>query len=238
MKVCVVIPVYNNAGTVGDVVLRCRQVIEPDIVVVSDGSTDGSDDAAEQAGAMVFSLAENKGKGRAILYGLEQAGKLGYTHAIVLDADGQHLPEEIPRFESAILDFPSRIWCGVRGMNEDFTPIWSRRGRSISNFWATLLGWQRCRDAQCGFRGYPIEETLALNCRENGFTFEMEVLIRASWAGLRIGHKDIDVYYPKERVTHFDMRRDNLRFSWLSFRMFWQMVLRIPVLLYRKYLKG
>ncbi len=236
MKVCAIIPAYNNAPTIGDVILRCRQVIEPDIFVVSDGSTDDTPERARQAGSTVFEIDKNQGKGNAILHGLEKTKELGFTHAIVLDGDGQHLPEEIPQFIAASWDCPTRIWNGVRRMGKDSTPASSRRGRAISNFWATLISWQRCRDTQCGYRVYPIDETLSLGCQEKGFPFEMEVLIRASWSGIRIGHKQIDVIYPEpsKRISHFDMRRDNLKFSWLSFRMFWGMLARLPMLLYRR----
>lgn len=235
IKPCAIIPVYNNAATIGEVVLRCRNFIEPDLLVVSDGSTDGSDDLARRAGAEVISVPENLGKGRAILTGLKEAETRGYTHAVVIDADGQHLPEEIPRMIDAAWKSPDRIWVGARRMGKDSTPGSSRIGRTISNFWATINSWQVCRDAQSGFRIYPVKETLSLNCREPGFTFEMEVLIRASWSGIKIGHMDIDVVYPtEERVSHFDMRRDNARFTWISFKMFWGMVVRIPMILYRK----
>jgi glycosyltransferase involved in cell wall biosynthesis len=239
MRTTALIPVYNNAGTIAEVVARCRAVLEPDVLVVADGSRDGSDELARAAGAEVLVLPENRGKGAAVVAGLEQAREQGYTHAVVVDADGQHLPEEIPRLLEAAWNRPERIWIGVRRMDDVEVPPSSRRGRSISNFWATLNGWQRCHDTQCGFRVYPVEETLALGCREPGFAFEMEVLVRASWAGMRIGHVDVDVVYQGEdRVTHFDMSRDNLRFSWLSFKMFWGMMGRSPLLLWRKLNNG
>lgn len=234
MKICALIPVYNNADTIAQVIERCRTVIEPDILVVSDGSTDGSDILAREAGAWVEKIETNQGKGHAIRHGLRVAQKEGYTHAIVLDADGQHQPEEIPHLIDATWNFPERIWIGVRRMSKKSTPASSRRGRAISNFWTTVDGWQRCRDAQSGFRVYPIEETLALGCREQGFTFEMEVLIRAAWAGLRFGHLEVNVVYPEgKRVSHFDKKKDNLRFTWLSFRMFCQMLLKSPILTYQ-----
>jgi glycosyltransferase involved in cell wall biosynthesis len=235
MKLCALIPVYNNSGTIVDVIERTRTVLEPDILVVSDGCTDGSDDLAKKTGVNLVGYEDNKGKGYAIRYGLKEALKKGFTHALVLDADGQHLPEEIPRMTDAFWAFPERLWVGVRIMEPEKTPVSSRRGRSISNFWTSINGWQRCFDAQSGFRIYPIEETLALNCREDGFAFEMEVLVRASWSGLKIGHIDIDVFYPREgRVSHFDPKRDNLASSLSSFKLFWGMVVRAPLLTFRK----
>lgn len=235
MRPVALIPVYDNAGTIGEVVARCREVMEPDVLVVADGSRDGSDDLARRAGAEVVRLPENRGKGSAIRAGLEAARDKGYSHAVVVDADGQHLPEEIPRLLDAAWDAPERIWVGVRRMDDQAVPEASRRGRAISNFWATLNGWQRCRDTQCGFRVYPVDQTLKLKCKEPGFAFEMEVLVRAAWAGIRIGHVDVEVLYPgDERVSHFHPKRDNLRFSWLSFKMFWGMLARSPLLLWRK----
>ncbi|MDJ0763068.1 MAG: glycosyltransferase family 2 protein [Myxococcota bacterium] len=236
MKICALVPVYNNAGTITDVISRCRAAIEPDILVVSDGSTDQSDDRARATGVEVIALRENRGKGAAIRVGLEAARERGYSHAIVLDADGQHLPEEIPKFYELSLSFPDRIGVGVRRMTNKDVPKASRRGRSISNFWTSLASWQRCKDAQCGFRVYPIEETLALGCKEPGFQFEMEILVKAAWSGMRIAHTDIDVIYPPKevRVSHFDPRRDNLKFTWLSMKLFFGMLFRLPQMIYRK----
>jgi glycosyltransferase involved in cell wall biosynthesis len=235
MRFCTIIPVYNNARTIADMVQRCRGVKGSDLLVIADGSTDNSDIKARNAGAKVIKLPKNMGKGWAIRHGLEQARISGHTHAIVLDADGQHFPEDIPKFIDAARKAPNRIWVGVRDMHPDDVPKSSLRGRAISNFWATLNGWQRCRDTQCGFRTYPIEKTLALGCRENGFQFEMEVLVRASWRGLRLGHIKIDVHYPQKelRISHFDKKRDNLKFTWLSFTMFLGMLVRIPLLAIR-----
>lgn len=237
MRVCALIPVYNNASTIDRVVRRCRAVMEPDVLVISDGSTDGSERIAEAAGATVVAMPENQGKGAALRCGMEEAAARGYTHVAVVDADGQHLPEEIPRLLEEAWDHPDCIVVGVRRLDNGSAPEASRRGRSISNFWATVNGWQRCRDTQSGFRLYPVAETLALGCREPGFAFEMEVLVRASWSGLGIRHVDVDVVYPtreEDRVTHFDMRADNLRFTWLSFKLFWGMMARSPLLLWRK----
>jgi glycosyltransferase involved in cell wall biosynthesis len=237
MKVCALIPVYNNARTIGAVVRRCRDVMEPDVLVISDGSEDGSEQLARDAGASVVALPENQGKGAALRAGMQEAADRGYSHVAVVDADGQHLPEELPRLLEVAWDHPDQIVVGVRRMDNGAAPASSRRGRSISNFWATLNGWQRCLDTQSGFRIYPVEPILGLGCSEPGFAFEMEVLVRASWSGVGLQHVEVDVVYPPDeadRVTHFDMRSDNLRFTWLSFKLFWGMMARSPLLLWRK----
>jgi glycosyltransferase involved in cell wall biosynthesis len=235
MKVAALVPVYNNAGTIADVVRRTRAVLGDALLVVVDGATDSSGQLAQDAGARILALPENQGKGAALRAGFSALLEGGYTHAAVLDADGQHLPEQIPLLIQASTAHPSAIVIGVRRMDHPSVPASSRRGRGISNFWATVDGWQNVEDAQCGMRIYPIEEVLALPCTENRFAYEMEVLIRASWAGLRIVHTDIDVVYDlKNRVSHFDMRRDNLAFTWLSFRLFWGMVARMPWLMWKK----
>ena len=241
MRVCALIPVYNNKDTIADVVKRCRSVLEPDVLVISDGSTDGSDALAYEAGGHLILNVKNEGKGAAIKRGLREASSLGYTHAIVLDADGQHLPEEIPQLLDAVWQQPDALWVCVRKMLPSAAPVKSRRGRAISNFWTTLNGLQRCRDAQSGFRCYPIEPVLALVCHENGFAFEMEVLVKASWAGMRIRHIDVEVLYPKDeakRVSHFDPYRDNVRASWLSFKLFFAMLIRAPLIVYNRWLRG
>ncbi len=237
MRVCAIIPVFNNRNTIADVVKRCRAVLEPDVLVVSDGSTDGSAASASDAGGRMILNTENQGKGAAVKRGLNEAKAMGYTHAIVLDADGQHLPEDIPRLLNAVWADPEALFVCVRDMPPSATPAKSRRGRSISNFWTSLNGWQRCRDAQSGFRCYPIAPTLDLACRENGFAFEMEVLVRASWAGMRIRHIDVNVLYPQnepDRVSHFKPLQDNFRASWVSFKLFWGMIIRAPVIAYRR----
>ncbi len=235
MKICAIIPVYNNVDTIKEVIERCRAVLEPDIMVISDGSTDGSEEKARATGVRVEVLEENMGKGAAIKRGLEVADECGYTHAVVLDADGQHLPEEIPKFYEGIHNYPDRFWVGVRILKPGAAPKATLRGRTISNFWTTAAGWQLCRDAQCGFRVYPVREALRLKCNEPGFQYEMEVLVRAAWAGMKVGYTDVEVHYPEEgRVSHFDMRDDNLKFTWLSMRLFFGMIWRSPVLLYKK----
>jgi len=235
MRPIALIPVFDNAETIGDVVRACREEMA-EIIVVSDGSTDGSGDIAGATGARVVRLSSNEGKGAAILAGMRAARDMGFSHVVVLDADGQHPPREISRLLEAAKREPERIWIGVRRMKEKGVPRSSLVGRAVSNFWTTVNGWRRCLDAQSGFRVYPIALVLGLSCREKRFAFEMEVLVRAAWRGARLGHVEVDVFYPEEgvRVSHFRKGRDNLGSSWLSFRMFFGMLARAPLLAARR----
>ena len=141
----VLIPTYNNYRSIGSVVERAVLMGTP-VFVVDDGSTDGSGALAEDAGATLVTHAANRGKGAALLTGMKALAKAGFTHAICLDADGQHHPEDIPAFAAAITADPFVIYAGVRDLST--APGISRFGRRFSNFWIWVeTGW-RVADSQ------------------------------------------------------------------------------------------
>lgn len=206
------IPTKDNAGTIADVVRRARAQ-GLDVLVVDDGSSDGSGALAEGAGATVVTHATNLGKGWALLTGFRFAADRGFTHAIALDADAQHFPEDLPSFVAAIGRDPSAIWIGVRDLGS--APGVSRFGRSFSNFWIRVETGVAVTDSQSGFRGYPLAPVLGLGLRGGRYEFEVQVLTRAAWAGVPLRELPIRVYYPPahERVTSFDKLRDNVRIT-------------------------
>lgn len=211
----VLIPTKDNIATIGDVVTRARQHGLP-VLVVDDGSTDGSGDAARRAGAEVITHAKNQGKGAALLTGMRAAAKLGHTHVICLDADGQHDPADIPAFAAAIEGEPVAIFAGVRDLST--APEISRFGRKFSNFWIWVeTGW-KVADSQCGFRAYPIAPVLALAMGGGRYELEVEVLTRSLWSGVPVRDIPCFVYYPPkaERVTSFRPFFDNWRISWMN----------------------
>lgn len=211
----VLIPTKDNVATLGDVVTRARQHGLP-VFVVDDGSTDGSGDAARAAGAQVITHPKNKGKGAALLTGMRAAAKLGHTHVICLDADGQHDPADIPAFAAAIESEPVAIFAGVRDLST--APGISRFGRKFSNFWIWVeTGWH-VGDSQCGFRAYPIAPVLALAMSGGRYELEVEVLARALWTGVPVRDIPCFVYYPPraERVTSFRPFLDNARITWMN----------------------
>jgi glycosyltransferase involved in cell wall biosynthesis len=223
LRLCAVIPVFDHADTVAEVAREASSHLER-VIVVDDGSGDGSglraEAAARDGGELraieVLRLPRNEGKGRAILAGLRRAGEHGFTHAVVLDADGQHRPSDIPRLVAAAEEDDRSIVVGARDLRSPNVPPSSRVGRWMSNFWILRTTGADLPDTQCGYRVYPIDTVLGLNLARSRYEFEVEVLVRAAWAGCRLQAVPIDVWYPprSERVSHFRAVADNLRISW------------------------
>ncbi len=216
--ICVVIPTYNNAATVSVVVtgaLRfCRCVI-----VVDDGSTDSTAEVLARICAVtVVRHTHNKGKGTALRSGFRRAMELGYTYAITLDADGQHFPSDIPLFLEANRRHPASIIVGERDMEGAVRSRGSRFANAFSNFWFCLHTGCRLADTQTGFRLYPLRHLVGLRFLTSRYEAELELMVWASWHGVRIVSVPIRVYYPprEERVSHFRPGPDFARISLLN----------------------
>lgn len=237
--VLVVIPVYNHGQTLRAVV-QGALAVHPDVLVVDDGSTDGSTgggvDALADLPVRVLRHETNQGKGRAILTAAAEARRLGKTHIITLDADGQHYPADIPKFVAAVSASPRAVIIGARRFDSPNVPGASKFGRSFSNFWLRVQTGQKISDVQCGFRAYPVAIFDALRLREPRFAFEVEVLVKAAWAGYPLQDLDIDVHYPvpEERVSHFKALRDNVAISLLNTRLTARAFLPVPHRLYEE----
>jgi glycosyltransferase involved in cell wall biosynthesis len=219
-RIFVVIPVYNHVSTLRDVAVRSLAV-HPHVMVVDDGSTDGGADSLEGLPVEILRHPENLGKGAAILSAAARAKQLEGTHIITIDADGQHDPEEIPRFLEAIKVHPLAILVGKRDFEETDLPRGRRFGRAFSNFWLRVQTGRSIGDAQSGFRAYPVDVLKALRLQDRRFSFEIEVLAKAAWGGIEWMDIDISVHYPPahERVSHFRMFMDNMRLTRLNTRL-------------------
>jgi uncharacterized protein (DUF2062 family) len=219
-EIWIVIPVYNHADTLRDVAERSLRVHDR-VLVVDDGSTDGGADVLEGLPVRVIRHDRNRGKGAALCTAARAARDTGATHLVTLDADGQHEPEEIPRFLRLIRDHPEAVLVGKRDFSGSGAPAIRRFGRAFSNFWFRVQTGRSVGDSQSGFRAYPVEVLLDLPLREWGYGFEVEVLVRAAWAGAEIRDVDVSVHYaPGDRyVSHFRLLRDNARLSLLNARL-------------------
>lgn len=201
---CAIVPAYNAVKTVGGVVGGLRASLDVPVLVVDDGSDDGTLEVAESAGAVVLRHEHNRGKGDAIRTGLQRAARDGIPVALTVDADGQH-PSESARAVLAGSDEARALVLGVRDLKHDGAPRRNRFGNDVSNFFLSQFAGRPLRDTQCGLRRYPVRETLALGARASGFAFEAEVILCAIAAGLPLVETPIAVVYPPEdrRRTHF-----------------------------------
>jgi glycosyltransferase involved in cell wall biosynthesis len=214
MQLAILIPAFDAAAGIADVVAGARRY-SSQVVVVDDGSSDATAERARQAGAAVLSHATNRGKGVALLTGMRWLHEHGVEHVLTMDADRQHLAEQIPVLLAVAEQNPRSIVIGDRRLEqltEVTTPL-KRFGNRFANRWVEIACGMRIPDTQSGFRVYPVAATLQLGVRAERFAFETEVLIRAARAGIAIESVPIEVYYPRpeERVSHFRPFADTVR---------------------------
>lgn len=213
--VAVVIPAYNEAATIGDIVTRALAVVS-DVVVVDDGSCDNTAEIAVAAGATVLRQNGNRGKGAALWRGMTQALSLGVRHVVTLDADGQHRPEDIERLVAASRRDSSRIVLGSRRAHKKDFPRARYIANRIADFWVSWAAGFPIDDTQSGFRVYPadvVRRIAARPPRSSGFAFESEILISAHWQGVRCRSVDIAALYGDalSRPSHFRPAADITR---------------------------
>ena len=244
----VLIPSYNPGPKVLETVRAAREQWSP-VWVVVDGSTDGST-AALQALARqdpqlrVIVLEHNQGKGAAVLEGMTQAAQAGYTHALTMDADGQHPAQLIRDFMAASQAAPEAMVLGKPVFGPE-APALRVNGRKVSNAWANLetLG-MGIGDSLYGFRVYPIAALVKVMRGTRfmrRFDFDPEAVVRLCWAGVRPVNLDAPVRYfaPEEGgVSHFRYLRDNTLLTWMHTRLFLGFLWRLPVLLTRRLTEG
>ena len=218
-RLCIIIPTYNNAGTIRQVVDdACR--ICADVIVVNDGSTDDTSEILSTlpGTTTVVSYAKNKGKGHALVEGFRKAKELGFTHAVTMDADGQHFADDIPLLVEAMKKDPDAIIVGSRNLTEENMPRQNTFANRFSNFWFRLQTGIDLPDTQSGFRLYPLASLRGLRLITSRYEAELELMVFAAWAGVSVLSVPVRVYYPpaEERVSHFRPVYDFFRISVLN----------------------
>lgn len=243
----VLIPSYNPGPKVFETVAAAREQWEP-VWVVVDGSTDGTGEklqemASRDPGLRVIVRARNGGKGAAVLDGLTEAAAQGFTHVLTMDSDGQHPADRIPAFMAASRAEPHAMVLGEPVFDAS-APSIRIKGRKISNWWANLETlWSGIHDSLFGFRVYPIGPLLRImrsSMWMRRFDFDVEAVVRLSWAGLPAVNLPARVRYftPAEGgVSHFNYLRDNVLLSSMHSRLFVGFLIRLPWLLVRRSLR-
>ena len=240
----VLIPSYNTGATVFDTVRAARAQWCP-VWVVVDGSTDGStqglrDMAAADPGLQLIVLPHNSGKGAAVLRGLQAARDAGFTHALTMDADGQHPAALIPAFMQASTQRRDAMVLG-RPVFDASAPLLRVRGRRVSNWWTNLetLG-AGIDDSLYGFRVYPVAPLIAVMRGQpwmRRFDFDTEAVVRLAWRGITPLNLPAPVKYltlEEGGVSHFRYGRDNLLLTWMHLRLMLEFALRLPGLVWRR----
>lgn len=238
---CAVIPVYDHERTVGRVLEAVRAAGLP-CLLVDDGSSAGCARELERLAAAtpdtrLIRFPENRGKGDAVMAGFEAAAAQGYTHALQVDADGQHSLEDIPRFIDEARAHPGALVCG-RPMFDASMPALRRYGRYLTHalVWLETLSLD-IPDSLCGFRVYPLAAVIRLLREEHvgaRMDFDVEIIVRLYWRCVPLRWLSTRVVYPLDGVSHFRLLRDNARMVALQLRLLCGMVPRMPALLTRK----
>jgi glycosyltransferase involved in cell wall biosynthesis len=216
----VLIPAYDCAATIAEVVAGARRFIDC-VLVVDDGSTDATAERAAAAGAEVLRQPRNTGKGAALRAGLEWLAARGVERVVTMDGDGQHLPDQIPVLLEASAGAPHALVIGARQVAPDQVQPIRRFGNRFANRWVEIATGLALPDTQSGFRVYPMPETLALGATTGHFAFETEVLIRAARGGVLVRSVPVQAHYPPpdQRISHFRPFVDTLRIIRIVLRL-------------------
>lgn len=220
IQCCVIIPTYNNRNTLRRVIDGVLQYASgQEVIVVNDGSTDDTMAILDGYGARIRVLDNvvNKGKGFSLRKAFAEAIRLGFSNAITIDSDGQHLPSDIPLFIEAAIENPGALLMGSRNMQQKGVPGKSSFGNKFSNFWFKFETGLTLPDTQTGFRLYPLGPLKRMTLFTTKFETEIEVIVKMAWKDVPIVPINIQVIYDRdERVTHFRPFRDFTRISILN----------------------
>jgi glycosyltransferase involved in cell wall biosynthesis len=218
LRVCMLVPTYNNAATLVPL-LNELEAVHAVIIVVNDGSTDETEKLLSGfPGVQSISYSPNRGKGFALRKGFQAAIEKGFDYAISIDSDGQHFTKDLGQFLDKLENNPGSLIIGARNMEQSTVPGKSSFGHRFSNFWYRVETGIALPDTQSGYRLYPVSRLQKMIFFTRRFEFEIEVIVRAAWAGIPVLYVPVGVYYPppEERVSHFRPVVDFTRISILN----------------------
>lgn len=238
---CIIIPVYNHDRVLEQLVSKICDMNLP-IILVNDGSESECTKTLHHinesfASVTLVEHAQNGGKGKAIKTALRAALENGYSHALQIDADGQHDINDIDKFLISSKQAPDAIING-NPIYDESVPKHRYYGRYATHIWVWIntLSFD-IKDSMCGFRCYPVQSTNAVIERYfigERMDFDTEILVKSYWSGLPIVEIPTRVIYPEEGVSHFRALRDNVRITWMHTRLFFGMLTHLPKLICRR----
>ncbi|WP_318507071.1 glycosyltransferase family 2 protein [Photobacterium leiognathi] len=237
---CFLIPCYNHGATVPAVIDALTSYSFP-IIIVDDGSELATrkilSEQAKRPNITIVTLPKNQGKGGAVIAGIKQADLLGFSHALQIDADGQHDLAALPKLLEESQAHPEALISG-QPIYDDSVPKSRLYGRYATHIWVWIETLSfNIKDSMCGFRSYPIRPIVnVINHNKLGLRmdFDTEIMVRFYWDNGDIRFIDTKVIYPKDGISHFDALWDNVKISWMHTKLFFGMLPRIPKLIKRK----
>jgi len=241
MRTCIIIPVYNHEHAIPRVISRLKGY-GIYCLLVNDGSSAACSEvleacARQESGWLtLLNRAENGGKGAAVIDGFNTAIRLGYTHALQIDADGQHNIDDIPRFLEAGRLNPEAMILGQPVFDES-VPISRMYGHSLTNLCIVINTLSLAiADGMCGFRLYPlaaVDKLIRTTPIGQGMNYDVDIVVRLYWQGVEAINIPTAVHYPYDGVSHFKLWRDNVMIAKTHAKLFFGMLIRIPQLLLR-----
>ncbi|MDR0363983.1 MAG: glycosyltransferase family 2 protein [Bacteroidales bacterium] len=218
-KITTLIPAYNCATTIESVIASLLGYT-PNLIVVNDGSTDGTKKVLEKFKdrIVLVSYEKNRGKGYALKKGFDKSVEMGFDYALTLDSDGQHAASDIPVFLEAVQKNPHALIVGARPFDHPNMPQGNIFANKFSNFWFMAQTAHKLPDTQTGYRLYPLKKMKKIRPLTHRYEAELELLVRCAWKNINILSLPVTVYYPprEERTSHFRPKKDFVRISLLN----------------------
>ena len=238
---CIVIPNYNHAQVIDETVAKLQEYNLP-IILVDDGSDTDTQLVLQQVehrfvNVTLYRRSQNGGKGAAVNDGLTLAHQMGMTHALQIDADGQHDLDDIEKILNESCTHPDCLISG-KPIYDDSISKGRYYGRYLTHFWVNIESLSfSLKDSMCGFRVYPLSDYIQLAKSVklgNRMDFDIEVMVRLYWQGIPVRFISTKVHYPEDGISHFNLWNDNWLITKMHTKLFFGMLLRSPSLISRK----